>query len=247
MSSCSGAPPAPANDPVASAFSGQASAAAFVSRLDSVGRSFLGRPYKLGPLGEGDSLLGEAKPRFRTDSFDCLTYIETVEALARSPQPDSVLPVMDRIRYQGGLVGWGTRLHYTEADWLPEHTRVGRLRLDTLPGSVGEPRTLGRKAFYAKRGHDRSDTTVLLPMLPREVVLKDFARPSAVARIRGLGLVGTIPGLGILHTGFLVERPGQVPVLRHASQAGTVREQPLVEYLASKPRFVGIVVWSYLP
>jgi D-alanyl-D-alanine carboxypeptidase/D-alanyl-D-alanine-endopeptidase (penicillin-binding protein 4) len=84
-------------------------------------------------------------------------------------------------------------------------------------------------------------------MVPREVVLKNFARPSTATRVRGIGLVGTLAGLGILHTGFLVERPGQPPLLRHASQAGTVREQPLVEYLASKPRFVGIVVWSYLP
>jgi D-alanyl-D-alanine carboxypeptidase/D-alanyl-D-alanine-endopeptidase (penicillin-binding protein 4) len=191
--------------------------------------------------------LGEAKPRYRTDSFDCLTYIETVEALARTTVTDSVLPTLDHIRYENGIVGWGTRLHYTEADWLPANTRVGHVRLDTLAGSVIEPRTLGRKAFYAKRGLEREDTTVLLPMLPRDVALKDLARPSKEARVRGIGLVGTITGLGILHTGFLVERPGQLPVLRHASQAGTVREQPLVEYLASKPRFVGIVVWSYLP
>ncbi len=219
----------------------------FEARLDSIGRSFLGRPYKLGPLGEGDSLLGEVKPRFRTDSFDCLTYIETVEALARSPKADSVLDAMDHIRYEDGRVGWGTRLHYTEADWLPANTRAGRVKLDTLAGTLLEPRTLGRKAFYAKRGYDRPDTTVLLPMVPREVVLKEFARPAKNTRIRGLGLVGTVAGLGILHTGFLVERPGHPPLLRHASQAGTVREQPLVEYLASKPRFVGIVVWSYLP
>jgi len=224
-----------------------AAAGGFASRLDSVGRSFLGRPYKLGPLGEGDSALGEAKPRFRTDSFDCLTYIETVEALARSAKTDSVVPVLDRIRYEGGRVGWGSRNHYTEADWLPANARAGHVRLDTLPGGILEPRTLGRKAFYAKHQVEREDTTVLLPMVPREVVLKDFARPAREARVRGIGLVGTVAGLGILHTGFLVERPGEPPLLRHASQAGTVREQPLVEYLASKPRFVGIVVWSYLP
>lgn len=216
-------------------------------RLDSISRAFLGKPYRMGPLGEGDSSLGEAKPRWRTDSFDCVTYIETMEALARAHTESQAKGLLDSIRYDQGQVRWEHRNHFTEADWLPANAKAGHVRLDTLPGFRWEPRTLARQGFYGQRGFHRLDTTVQLPMLPREQVLVDLAKPSAGHRIRGIGLVGKIEGYAILHTGFLVERKGQLPVLRHASQSGTVREQPLVEYLRDKPKFVGIVVWTYLP
>lgn len=218
---------------------------AFTARLDSVSRSFLGRGYKGGPLGEGDSLLGDPAPRIRLDSFDCVTYIETSEAFARAGSTDSVLPVLDRIRYDRGQVAWAHRNHYTEADWLPANSLAGRVELDASSSDSTDRRILARAAFYGKRGVQRPDTAVDLPLVTRAKAMDLFSRPSTVARIRGVGFVGRVPGLGILHTGFLVERPGEVPVLRHASQAGTVREQPLADYLASKPKFVGIVLWSY--
>ena len=220
---------------------------AFLARLDSVSRSFLGRGYKGGPLGEGDSALGDPAPRIRLDSFDCVTYIETSEAFARASSTDSVLPALDRIRYDRGQVAWAHRNHYTEADWLPANTLAGRVKLDASPSDSTDRRILARAAFYGKRGVQRSDTTVDLPIVTRAKAMELFSKPSTVARIRGVGFVGRVPGLGILHTGFLVERPGELPILRHASQAGTVREQSLVDYLASKPKFVGIVLWSYLP
>lgn len=219
----------------------------FLARLDSVSRHFLGSPYKLGPLGEGDSALGDPSPRLRTDSFDCVTYIETVEAMARASDPDSILPVLDAIRYDNGRVSWRHRNHFTEADWIPANTAAGRIRMDATSSDTTDRRLLARGAFYAKRQVLRPDTAVDLPLVTRRKAMEEFARPAAVSRIRGVGLVGKVPGYAVLHTGFLVEAPGKPAILRHASQAGTVREQPLVEYLASKPKFVGIVLWTYLP
>ena len=219
----------------------------FHARLDSVSSSFLGRGYMGGPLGEGDSALGDPAPRIRLDSFDCVTYIETSEAFARASSTDSVLPVLDLIRYDRGQVAWAHRNHYTEADWLPANALAGRVKLDASSSDSTDRRILARAAFYGKRGVQRPDTTVDLPLVTRAKAMELFSKPSTVARIRGVGFVGRVRGLGILHTGFLVERPGKLPILRHASQAGTVREQPLAEYLAGKPKFVGIVLWSYLP
>lgn len=221
--------------------------AGFHARLDSVSRHFLGAAYRLGPLGEGDSALGDPFPRIRTDSFDCVTYIETAEAMARARSADSVLPVLDAIRYDQGRVSWRHRNHFTEADWIPANSAAGRIRLDPTQSDTTDRRLLARGAFYAKRQVVRPDTAVDLPLVTRRKALEEFAKPSTAARIRGIGLVGKVPGYAILHTGFLVERPGEPAILRHASQAGTVRDQPLAEYLASKPKFVGIVLWSYLP
>lgn len=219
----------------------------FEQRLDSVSKAFLGAPYKLGPLGEGDSALGDGAPRIRTDSFDCVTYIETAEAMARADRPDSVLPILDAIRYDHGRVSWRHRNHFTEADWIPANSAAGRIRLDAGISDTTDRRLLARGAFYAKRQVVRPDTAVDLPLVTRRKALEEFAKPSIVARIRGIGLVGKVPGYAVLHTGFLVERPGEPAILRHASQAGTVREQPLVEYLATKPKFVGVILWTYLP
>lgn len=216
-------------------------------RLDSISRHFLGAPYKLGPLGEGDSALGDPLPRMRTDSFDCVTYIETVEAMARTRPGDSLLAILDSIRYDRGMVAWRHRNHFTEADWIPANTAAGRIRLDASESDTTDRRILARGAFYAKRQVARPDTAVDLPLISRRKALESFAKPATVSRLRGIGLVGKVPGYAVLHTGFLVERPGEPAILRHASQAGTVREQPLVEYLASKPKFVGVVLWTYLP
>lgn len=216
-------------------------------RLDSISQAFLGAPYKLGPLGEGDPALGDPGPRIRTDSFDCVTYIETVEAMARADRSESVLAILDSIRYDNGKVSWRHRNHFTEADWIPASAAAGRLEWDASSSDTTDRRVLAREAFYAKRQVVRSDTAVDLPLITRRKTLEEFAKPAKVSRIRGIGLVGKVPGYAILHTGFLVERPGEPAILRHASQAGTVRDQPLVEYLAGKPKFVGIVLWTYLP
>lgn len=219
----------------------------FEARLDSVSASLLGRGYGSGPLGEGDSLLGDPAPRMRLDSFDCVTFIETSEALARASTPDSALSVLDRIRYDRGIVLWAHRNHFTEADWLPANTRAGRVRLDSSLSDSVDRRVLARETFYRRRGVSRPDTVVLLPLVTRAKAIAYFGSEAKVERVRGVAFVGRVPGYGILHTGFLVEKPGSVPLLRHASQAGSVREQPLAEYLRGKPKFVGIVLWDYLP
>ena len=75
----------------------------------------------LGPLGEGDARRGEAKPRFRLDSFDCVTFLETSLALARARDTSDLLVRMDSIRYLDGRVEWRWRNHFFEGDWLPRN------------------------------------------------------------------------------------------------------------------------------
>ena len=84
-------------------------------------------------------------------------------------------------------------------------------------------------------------------MTPRLVAIERWSRPADTTRMRGVGLVGKVLGYPILHTGFLVERKGQPALFRHASQAGTVREQPFADYLREKTKFVGVMVWDWFP
>ena len=214
-------------------------------RLEAASRALLGRPYLLGPLGEGDSLLGEAKPRLRMDVFDCVTFLETSLALAQAPDTMAFLSTMDSIRYLGGRVEWSSRNHFTEAEWLPRNHKYAK-RVE-FPGDTVENRVVFRQRFYAQHQVEVADTTMALRMTPRSRAIERWSRPSDTTRIRGVGLVGKLVGYPVLHTGFLVERKGMPALLRHASQAGSVREQPFADYLREKPKFVGVVVWDWLP
>lgn len=216
-----------------------------ITRTEAASRAFLGRSYSLGPLGEGDSALGEAKPRLRLDSFDCVTYLETSLALALAQDSTDILAQMDSLRYREGQVLWRWRNHFFEGDWLPHNSR--RVRPVRFPDDTTIVRRLARARFYAQRGFDVPDTSVALHLLWRDRAMNRFAKPSDSARFRGVALVGKVDGYPVLHTGFLLERPGQPALLRHASQAGTVREQPFSEYLREKPKFVGVIVWDVLP
>lgn len=215
------------------------------TRLEAASRALLGRPYLLGGLGEGDSGLGDAKPRLRLDVFDCVTYLETSLMLAVSVDSSRFLSNMDSIRYLHGRVEWKSRNHFFEGEWLPRNNLL--VKLAAFSDDTVEVRTLARHGFYAKRNVDVADTTLALRMQPRERAIARWSRASDTTRIRGVGFIGKVPGYPVLHTGFLVERKGENAILRHASQAGTVREQPFADYLREKPKFVGVVVWEWFP
>lgn len=215
------------------------------TRLEAASRALLERPYLLGPLGEGDSGLGEAKPRLRLDVFDCVTYLETSLMLAVSVDTSRFLTSMDSIRYLHGKVEWKSRNHFFEGEWLPRNGHLAKQV--TFSDDTVEMRPLFRRSFYAKRNVDVADTTLGVRMTPRARAIVRWSKPSDTTRIRGVGLIGKVPGYPMLHTGFLVERKGENAILRHASQAGTVREQPFADYLREKPKFVGVVVWEWFP
>ena len=50
-------------------------------RIDAISAQFLGKPYLLGALGEGEQGYYDSSPLYRTDAFDCETYVDTVLAL----------------------------------------------------------------------------------------------------------------------------------------------------------------------
>lgn len=230
-------------DPVASIQS-KLPQGTFHARLDAASRALLSRPYLLGPMGEGDSRLGDPLPRVRLDSLDCVTFIEQSEALARSRDTASFRQVLDSIRYANGAVSWGTRNHWMECGWLSSNR--SRVRALELPGMISETRTLALKAFYASHGIVRQDSALALRYLPRDKAIEWLSRPKSLSSIHGVGLVGKLPSIFLLHTGFLVPGPKGI-LLRHASQSGQVKEESAAAYLQGKAKFKGIVVWEYIP
>lgn len=83
-------------------------------RIDWMSSKFLGKPYLLGALGEGSRARYDQYPRYRTDAFDCLTYVNTVLALAFAGDLASFKTWMAKINYQHGKYAFLERNHFLE-------------------------------------------------------------------------------------------------------------------------------------
>src|SRR6058998_376589 len=103
------------------------------NRIDVLSRHLLGYRYKANPL------IGSFNtPEVFTaslDGFDCVTYIETILALARASNPDDFTQWLQRIRYQDGRVEWTRRNHYMTG-WIRNNTKAGVVRLVAMPSEA---------------------------------------------------------------------------------------------------------------
>jgi hypothetical protein len=205
---------------------------------------FVGTPYRVSPLGEGEGR--DADPLVRFDAVDCLTLVEQAMALAWA-EPEQLVPKLNFIRYLGPPA-WENRLHVMESQWLPtqvsrgllkdvtavyggQHTRRVRkvLTHDTwkTAGGIGlglpEPKQLTGRFEFDVIPPDSALRS--LRDAPSGLILVVFRadRPTSVTRVS--------------HVGVLRQSP-QGPVLRHASRSfRKVVDEKLAEYLARNLKF----------
>jgi Protein of unknown function (DUF1460) len=98
------------------------------ARIETISSQFLGKKYLLGALGEGIDARFDQDPLYRTDAFDCETYVTTVLALALANNSHGFQQCIRKIHYQDGKVGFITRNHFTSLDWNPNNQRQGFLK-----------------------------------------------------------------------------------------------------------------------
>ena len=209
--------------------SGVARQAALGVRIESASRQLLGRPYRSQPL------LGSAEtPEVFTaalDGFDCVTYVETVLALALGPSERLFSKRLRQIRYEGGRVAWTRRNHYMSG-WIRSNARAGFLRRVALPAAgVVRARML--------------DAVPGLP--PRRCVLRCLPK-RAFWRVRSavhtgdvLCFASTKANLDVFHVGIAVWSADELR-LRHASRSqGRVVEQSLASFLQANT-MAGVIV-----
>jgi hypothetical protein len=99
-----------------------------VNRLDVISQHWLHRPYELFALGEGAPSPYDEGPRYRTDAFDCETYVDTVLAVALANNLVEFKQCMNRIRYANGTVSFLSRNHFMSLDWNINNQRQGFIR-----------------------------------------------------------------------------------------------------------------------
>lgn len=199
-------------------------------RIDALSRKLLGKPYQANPLvGSADS---EEIFTAALDGFDCVTYIETVLALARAANADDFVEWLRRIRYRNGIIRWQCRNHYMTS-WIGNNLRERLLETISAPGV---PVSSRERVLHAVSGLGALRTRV------RCVPKRAAPRLSAYMRTGDLiFFASTRRDLDVFHAGILV-RDGREPRLRHASRSqGLVVEQDLSGFLRSN-RMAGVVV-----
>ncbi len=95
-----------------------------------ISQQFLGSPYLLNNLGEGKKGLVDQQPAFRSDVFDCQTYIETVLAMAEAQNLQQFKQHLLAIRYQQQHASFLTRNHFISSDWVMNNSRKGYIKND---------------------------------------------------------------------------------------------------------------------
>jgi hypothetical protein len=233
-------------------------------RITKLSARFLGVPYMANPLGEGD-MAGAPKasrgPRYRLDAFDCVSYVETVIALARTNSEEDFRAEMDKIRYKEGRVSFETRNHFTSVDWIPNNASrfsdaTEKISLSALLG----PARINTTKIDRQKWFERAHGTVVaapvaesrLPYVPldallanRKTVIRAIEEPM-VANIvvkyqRPSKALGT--DNDIAHIGFLLPTKNGL-IFRHASKrAGRVADSDFfkyLEFLKGRPENIGI-------
>ena len=200
------------------------------SRIEVISRHFLGRPYQANPLiGSADSAEVFTAS---IDRFDCVTYIETVVALARASTVDGFIEWLRKIRYERGRIQWDRRNHYM-ALWIRNNVREGIIRRVSM---TAVPTVSIERVLNVVPG--------LAPKRIRMRCVTKRAVPRCVGRLQSgdvISFVSTHKHLDVFHAGIIV-RNGKRTLMRHASRSqGGVVEQQLSEFLKAN-RMAGVIV-----
>jgi hypothetical protein len=199
------------------------------SRIEVLSGHFLGHPYKPNPLiGSADT---DEVFTASFDGFDCVTYIETVLALARASSVDRFIEWLRKIRYEDGRVQWERRNHYMTL-WIRNNIRNGILRPVSPPGVPihSKERILNViPGLTAQRTRIKCFPKASAPRLERYLQTGDL-----------IFFVSTRNNLDVFHAG-IIARDGKRLLMRHASRSqGSVVEQELSEFLEAN-RMSGLI------
>lgn len=193
----------------------------FGEQIKLLSGRFLGCPYSAAPLKGSTQIHEELVVSF--ESFDCVTYVETVLALALVETPEQFLSELINIRYLNGEVDWFSRNHYM-VDWVERNEARGLLyNLTQSISHITVERTLSSLANYPTQ--QRALSYIPVP---------EFLTHASEVQAGDILCFGTTTdNLDVRHLGFIF--PGEFPgdlILRHAAKAKSgVVDESLQEFL----------------
>lgn len=149
--------------------------------LAAASARFLGLPYVLGALGEGEAGEFDRDPLISFSGLDCTTFVEQSLAFAIGGEAGA-LDALRRIRYANGVVAYEARNHFTETDWLPNNIAAGLLR--DITAEIAGARVKSEGKVISKRAWYRARTLDDIRGFDWE---SPAARAARLARLRALG------------------------------------------------------------
>jgi hypothetical protein len=234
--------------------------------MQTIGLHFRGRPYLGGTLDEPDT----EKLVVRLDGFDCVTFIETVLAMARGVQAGDTTYAgfarrLAEQRYRNGtLQGYCSRLHYF-TEWLADNEDKGIVeRLDDDLGGRRMTDTLDfmstHRSSYSRFATNDSLYACVQAMeeglqaqqrrRPVRYVPQDSIR-AVYDQLRAGDIVGmatSIDGLDVSHSGLVYAHDDGQKGLLHASLSdGIVVSPDLQRYVQTIDNQIGIVIGRAQP
>lgn len=232
--------------------------------LEKTALFFLGRPYVAHTLEVTDGELLVANLR----EFDCVTFVETVMALAKAavsdePAFEKYLDELRKIRYRQGIVGdYSSRLHYT-SDWLYENEQNGFLNnISRKLGGVVETKEIDFMSAHRDAYRQlKNDSVMLEKIVGIEKTIckrggfyylpKDNIKAAAdrIPHMAMIGFTTGIEGLDTTHVGFVFRQNGRLTFIHASSSRKEVMidEKSLSDYCASQKMCTGIILAEVLP
>ncbi len=223
----------------------------------AIGQSFLEAPYKEHTLevGTKEHLVVNLK------EFDCVTFVENSLALARCIKLrkttfDEFKRQLQLIRYRGGKInGYPSRLHYF-SDWIDDNERKGVVKnmamelggtefvksIDFMSTHRSSYKHLKNEKYFAAIKNTETELNARKHFyIPKENV--------QAARDRILdgdivGIVTSIEGLDITHTGMAFRFQGYLRLLHAPLSGGNIQitKRTIVDYLGQDEKRIGIMI-----
>lgn len=225
--------------------------------LQTIAAQFEGAAYKDGLLDQSpqeDLVLSLSQ-------FDCVLFVETVLAIARTltvenPSPQVFSDAVQTQRYrQGQRQGYCSRLHYF-SEWIADNQRRGLVEnITPALGGIPLPKQLNfmsqHRQSYLQLKSNQANWDCIQAMETRLQSLRLSYIPQAkIKSIEGslkpgdiIAIATQIPGLDVTHTGLVYQMPNQAKGLIHASPGGHVRiASDLATYVANVDQSIGVIV-----
>ena len=216
-------------------------------RINYFSNKLKGKPYFLGPMGEGLSIYPSYKPRVNFKEMDCLTYIEHTLALAYAENYNDFFNILQSIRYKNGIIDYKARNHFLIADWLVNNKFTAGFRGWGLESEEIFEKEIDKKKFLADSSLLNPKINIMYLPKAKAIAYADTAK-FAKDTIFGLAILSELPGLDAAHTGFVIGSVKKKGLMfRHASQLkGKIIEQPLSEFLkTTKIKTPGIAFFGF--
>ena len=223
----------------------------------AIGQSFLEAPYKEHTLevGTKERLVVNLK------EFDCVTFVENSLALARCVKLrkttfDEFKRQLQLIRYRGGKInGYPSRLHYF-SDWIDDNERKGVVKNMALElGGAEFAKSIDFMSMHRSSYKHLKNEKYFAAIKNTETELnarKHFYIPKEnvqAARDRILdgdiiGIVTSIEGLDITHTGMAFRFQGYLRLLHAPLSGGNIQitKRTIVDYLGQDEKRIGIMI-----